>query len=552
MTSAKQGQFRLPRVKWSKHGVSLLSLRQGALEILGQYTPGDGPVVVDPRWTKAAVPEAIAMHETIHQFLYKNTAVGAFTQLLLFILERNSTHGNRPHSVAAGFAHEVVPACFEIQWCVQELAATYTELSAVARSNPGLLEQEIRGLPSGRLDQPPYREAFDAMDRLLPVRSDIAKERSMAQSTLVSLLAAASMNSDCLVRMAEVKEHTSKALLSCIADRPDSRFERIVNHLDANGLLELLLEEVQSFPPERVYKRIVAEAPRMPIFGDSDLVEQIHRANQTWSDFTQVNVGKERPAAESLPSIVESRVREQQQLAANPVQELPVDQFRERLVHTERKALGLILELWLRDSSQAYVAARPYFLDKDNAPFPGTDDSEPEALPADLAGLMSTSEVLRELAAFPALPQIVVFGDDSWRRWDKIPNARARFDSCVRVCRQTDLTPEYVLYLLGFVQSGHDVPRVIVNDFRSGAKFPSEFMGKGVEVVVLKLKSGGLVGCLFSRSEPKRYGLQKLHTEFAMQLFLEICERLGIASSADGPTGQFVNLLSMVSLDFYF
>jgi hypothetical protein len=527
--------------------VSLLSLRQDALKLLGQYTPGDGPVVVDPRWTRTPVPEAIAVHETIHQFLYKNTAVGAFTQLLLLMLERNTSH-----SVPAGFAREVVPACFEIQWCVQELAATYSELGAVARSRPELLEQEVRGLPSGRLDQPPYREAFDAMDELLPVNGEMPKEKSTAQSTLVSLLAAASMNSDCLVRMAEAKELTPKALLSCIADRPDSRFERIVNHLLANGLLEPLLEQSQSLPPERVYEKIVALVPGMPIYGDSDLIEQVRRANEVWSDITRVNVSKTRAAAESLPSIVESREREQQQLAANPVRDLPVGEFRERLDHSQRKGLGLILELWLRDPSQAYVAARPYFLEKGEAPFPGTGDSEPDPLPADLGGLMPTSEILRELAAFPALPHIVVFGDDSWRRWNKIPGARERFESCVQVCRQTDLTPERVLHLVRFVQSGDELPDTVVDAFRAGRDIPVESLGQGVEVVALKLKSGGLVGCLFSRSRQLAYGLQKLHTEFAMQLFLEICKRLGIPSSADGPARPYVDLLSMVAMDFDF
>jgi hypothetical protein len=31
-----------------------------------------GPVVADPRWTRAAVPEPIAVHETIHQFLWRS------------------------------------------------------------------------------------------------------------------------------------------------------------------------------------------------------------------------------------------------------------------------------------------------------------------------------------------------------------------------------------------------------------------------------------------------------------------------------------------------
>jgi hypothetical protein len=265
-----------------------------------------------------------------------------------------------------------------------------------------------------------------------------------------------------------------------------------------------------------------------------------------------VNVVKER-GAEPPPSIKESREREQQQLEANPVRDLPAAQFRERLGLTERNALGLLLELWLRDPSQAYAAVRPYFLAKGAAPFPGgKEDYGPDPLPVDLGGLMYTPEILGGLAAFPALPHIVVFGDDSWRRWNQIPGARERFESCVCVCRQTHLTPDYVLYLLQFVQSGDELPQALVGALRAGRAVPMESLGEGAEVVALKLKAGGHVGCIFNRSRPLVYGLQKLHNELAIQLFLEICKRLGIAPSVNGPGGTVVDLLSMVSVDFHF
>jgi len=572
--------------------VNLLSFRQDARDVLGEYMPSEGAVVVDPLWTRAGVPEAIAIHEVRHQFLYRNTTFGLFTQLLTFMVERGSqSRGPRGSlaqqrqealdlkAVALELGRKVLPKCFENQWCVQELAATYAEISYVAARHPELFEQEVRGLPSARLDQPPYREVFDTMDRLLPVDPRRPKELSDAQAELVGLLVAASMNSDCLVRMQKLPWDVgaspkwvmdpAKALLACMKDPPYLRLERIMNHLVANGLLEPLREEAaREFrrsadssaaknPPspgaaEILYERIVTLIPQLAIYRDADIPEQAHYANLAWKDLTGVNVPKER-ATEPFPAIKESRQREQQGLAAHPVSELPPIALRERLKLTVQNTLGLTLEFWLKEPSQAFVAARSYFLKKGAAPCPGGKEDEGRSpLPVDVHGLMSTPDIFRELAPFPALPHIVVFGDDSWRRWYKVPGGRPRFEACVQVCRQTHLTQDYVLYLLQFVQEGDELPDFIVRDLRAGRAVPLEALGEGAEFFLIKLGLNEHVGCIFNRRRPLVYGLQKLPADLGIQLFLTICQTLGIQQCQESRPVLYTDLLTMVAFDFVF
>ena len=164
--------FKLPQVSWSTYGAKLLSFRQDALGILGSYLPGEGAVVVDPFWTGARSPAAIAAHEMQHQFLMINTTFGLYTQILIFLAKD-------------GFALEALRLCLEKQWCVQELAATYAEMSFIGEQSPELLEDEVRKLPSAMLDQPPYREVFDSMNGLLPIHPTTPRNILVVQKALV-------------------------------------------------------------------------------------------------------------------------------------------------------------------------------------------------------------------------------------------------------------------------------------------------------------------------------------------------------------------------------
>ncbi len=160
---------------------------------------------------------------------------------------------------------------------------------------------------------------------------------------------------------------------------------------------------------------------------------------------------------------------------------------------------------------------------------PPANDEEPrEQLPPDIFGLISTSDILRELGAFPSLPHIAVFVDDSWRRWHQVPGARSRLKSSAQVCRQTHLSLPFVRdNILAFEELGEE----------------AQFFG-------IRFRPGEISGCFFSERHPSVYGLQKIPTEFGYQLFLNICGELGVQPNQDPASRVPIGLLSMVAMDY--
>jgi hypothetical protein len=358
MQKSAQGKpFKLPKVSWSHHGVKLLSFRQDMHRVFGEYLPGEGAVVFDPLWTRALSPQAIAQHESQHQFLGNNTAFGLFTQMLFSICLR-------------GFPIDVLRKCLTEQWCVQELAATYSEMTYLAGYSPDLLREQVRKLPSGRLDEPPYREVFEAMDYFMPVEPGGSKELLSAQAILVTVLTAASMNSDCLLRMAS-GPGTESGLLACMDDSPSSRLEQIMDLLLAKNLLHPLLAETVkqysrpegSAPPKKapgvlLLQRLISLVPEVKIQADDEVAAQAMRAGRVCEAITGVKMRIKREAAEPMVKIMESREKEEKSLAANPPRQIPATELRNLLTQAVRNYLGLTLELAIKNTNEAYVTAR--------------------------------------------------------------------------------------------------------------------------------------------------------------------------------------------------
>jgi hypothetical protein len=528
--------FKLPQVSWSKHGIKLLSFRQDALEILGSYLPGEGAVVVDPFWTGAKSPAAIAEHEMQHQLLTINTTFGIYTQILFFLAQDN-------------FALEALRMCLEKQWCVQELAATYAEMSLICEERPELLQEEVRKLPSAMLDQPPYREVFDSMNRLLPVDPLKPANILSAQQFLVTAIAVAAMQSDCLLRMAAAP-HLEGALLACMDDPPCSRLERIAHRLE-NLLPALISETVEQLArPEDSYtyknspilfviERIASLVPEVSIQPEAACRSQSAKALAAWrSDIEQITgkrvntKQKRRAKADPLPIIMESRERERRAMAAHPPQDLVATILHDRLALTVRQSLGITLELAVPPDIKTHVIASSYFTKSGAVLQPASAEELPgEPLPQNISGLMSPPEILRALEAFPALPHVVTFIDDGWRHWYQTPGARARFKSCVQICRQTHLSRNDVLYsILAF-----------------------EDLGEGSEFFVTRFHQGKYVGCIFNRARPLVYGLQKIPTELGLGLFAKICGEFRLVPCKDPASViEYKDLLDMVSRDYFF
>jgi hypothetical protein len=518
--------FKLPRVRWSDHGIQLLSFRRDTLHVLGEYLPGEGAVVFNPLMTGAKSPGAIASHEHTHQSLGINSSFGFFTQLLFPMAQK-------------GFARDVLRKCLEEQWCVQELAATYAESSYIAQNNPELLPEQIRSLPSGRLNQPPYREVFEAMNHFLPVDPGKPSAVLMAQDVLVTLLALAAMNSECLLQMA-AGPGTESNLLACIVDSPACRLERIMNRLLTAQQLEPLLAEMVSqisrdprLSSTIVYKRLVTLVPEVSIQADENLFPQAAKVAAVYESITghQLQISRaSRPEAEPMVKIMESREKEKQLLAASPPRKISPASLRQLFVQTSHHKLGLSLELAILKTEESHIIARPYYLKPKQAPQPADpEEYPPKPLPGDLRGLMSARSVLRQLWTFPRLPHVVIFIDDSWRFWDQIPGARERFNSCVRICRQTHLSRDFVLHnILAF-----------------------EGIGNRAEFFVFKRSPGSFAACFFNRQRPLAYAIQKVASDFGLQLFTSICTDLGLTHCAEAKrVVPHFELLNMVSWEY--
>ncbi len=519
--------FEFPRADWASQDVNLFSFQKNALlEVLGEYSPSKGAVVINPLETGVAYPpQATALHEMQHQFLMINTSFGLFTGLLT--------------RFGPGVSLDTLRECMRRQWFAQELAATYAEIGYIAVKAPQLFERSVRGLPSIRLNQPPYREAFDAMQRHLPLVPGKPEHLLTSQRLLVVLLAYAAMNSDCLLRMHPLPE-SEAGLVACMEDAPNTRLERIISLLVGKDLLGQLLDEAMdlyasdevSGPSKAaplVFRRIIELLPEVTIHSHESVVRQFTlirddlRANGVEFEVQLVD--------EPLPSIRNKDERHERVLAANPPQKMATDALSQRLALTTRQGLGLSLEFSVRGPDDTFVTALSYFLKPGQAPNPSTskEDELTEPLPPRFQGVMPISEILRELEAFPDLPHVAVFVNDSRPRWNEIPGARARVANLVQVCRQTDLSFELIRdNILGFEGLGED---------------------QGAQFLIRRGEPEEYDGYFFNPRRPLLYGVQSIPTELGVNLFLAICKRLGVPNCSDKrpPAFPLETLIQMVS-----
>jgi hypothetical protein len=278
-----------------------------------------------------------------------------------------------------------------------------------------------------------------------------------------------------------------------------------------------------------VYARIAALVPEVDIQPDAGFRAQCQQALATWNPFFQrksgFSVEAKAVVTNPLPRIFET----DGDSAVTPPQ-LPLAALRQRLTETTEKGFGLVLDLALREPSEAFVLAQSYFVKPGQAPHP-IDGDPPGTLPNDIQGLMPTAQLLQALTAFPALPHAVAFIDHGWERWYRIPGGRKRFQGCVRICRQTHLS--------------HDDIRLNILAF--------DGLGDAAEFFVWRLEPTKFVGVLFNRRCPLVYGLQKLSTDFAVDLFGKICADLKIpfCETARQVVPHF-DLLNMVSFNYSF
>jgi hypothetical protein len=524
MATSGSGVFRFPDITRSAHDAQVFSFRRADLELLGQYFPGAAATIFNPLQTGAEIPEAIARHEATHQFLGINTTFGLFTQLLM-------------HRARRGLNLEVLKECMKRQWCVQELAATYEEMSLIACKDPELLNQNVRRLPSLRLNQPPYREVFEVMHHYLPVATQKPLVVLVAQAMIVRLLAFAAMNSDCLLRMRSEGDDTS--LLVCMEDAPNSRMERIIDHLVRKDLLTNLVDyaatalsrvinpEMEKKTSSSVFRQIVELVPEVAIQAADAVEAQLMAA-------TNGQAAIQRFETDPLPEIRDSDERYIQEMAAHPPRRLSLVELRQRFTRATEDKLGLSLELAIRKDSpdEVLVTPRFYFLKPGQAPLPtNCHEEEPDGpLPEPTQGLIVPSDVLRELESFPNLPHVVVFISDSWRRWHDIPGARQRFSASVQVCREHSLSYPRVSDILAFEGLGEV---------------------EATQFFVSRASAGQFIGHFFNPHRPLIHGLQRIPSRFGLNLFGKMCDQLKVPQCTDPKSATpYLNLLMMVSFPY--
>src|SRR6266436_3711954 len=187
------------------------------LTTLGSYAPGEAPTIFNPLVTLNPVPKATFVHETMHRELTRATTFGLFFEVIWSV-----RHVARFRKLAK--------VCYQHQWQVQEACATYAGLVLVAYYRPDYLSEAVRKLPSGKANQPPYREVFDVMAEIVPIVAGAKKSRLQGQEIFAGAIGHCSMNNDCLVRFADpeaLDEHTLEKYLASAS--PNQRLRAILN-----------------------------------------------------------------------------------------------------------------------------------------------------------------------------------------------------------------------------------------------------------------------------------------------------------------------------------
>jgi hypothetical protein len=281
---------------------AMYSVESRALAVGGHYVPGGVPTVVDPLWTRARSPQAVQAHELEHQSLSINTTFGGFMLGL--------------HSLARrGLVRDAHRVCYDAQWKLHELAATYAEMVMVATEAPGQLDAAIRDLPSNFLNEPPYRELFEHTSRWLPVHSTDPPQTNDGKRLVLSMLAHIAMCSDC-VRRALERPAGDAELVACITESPNDRFDRLLAELvRKNALPDLVRDAERLFHAEEtratagalLLERIAYEISDVSFESVPEFLQQTDQLGDAWGiDFVhqdqpplaKVEYSRERARAE--------------------------------------------------------------------------------------------------------------------------------------------------------------------------------------------------------------------------------------------------------------
>jgi hypothetical protein len=461
----KSFQFRLPRLHYKYSETSLFSFRKDALRVLGFCAPGQSPVVIDPIGTRNDIPRATLAHESAHHELLINTSFGFFYQILEAFAR--SQPSIRKYCLLSLME----------QWSVQELHATYTEMTVVSQAYPGSLDSAIAGLPSDLLDEPPYREVYDSVARHLPIHLSVEPSRLWAQAALVQFMAFWSMSNDCLTRFRDPRSLTDESFRLYLHEQsPHCRFEKLMTKLLSSDKIQRILERFPSDITRANYlefSHTCLAAFRSlfdeEIITDGEVLSQQARQLQAaWLNGGYIAGANENRSSVRdefgglLPTIIADPMT--QKFHAEMFQKdaaLTIESLRGELSATRREDVGVAFAFSVV-ASVAHIFLITYEREV-GSPWPTAVALRKHFEFMPLTGVLPTNEVYQSLTTAVVLPDIMIFrGIKSWRWWrDRRENITDPDDHIWVCCEADELSAERVRELLEFRGIGHGAKAIV-------------------------------------------------------------------------------------------
>lgn len=492
-------------------------LNQELLTILGQYQPGQMPVIYNPIQTGNLYSLSTLVHEKTHQTLTINTTYGLFYQALV-------------KAAGRGQRLEELSCCLEHQWGVQEATATYVQLVQVAIDQPSDFNRAVSLLPSTTVGQPPYREWYELLSGLLPIepfsgQKPVARRLLEARAHLAMAIAVYALNTDILTVFREPDSLTPNALRQYLETHsPDQRFADMIQRIEQEQVLPSLLSQAQrvelynndshhraeenSTVSEAIsrFSSIVSSITNLDSNGqfiDNNALSKQQRAfSEQWSVRYVVITG---PDQEPIPAVFYIQDWIRRFPNAFPESTLTLTSFREQLELAKQANCGLACAITMAHKKEVHLATLPYPTDQGVNPISWDAVVQLLEHPPTREGVFRTEEILRLFEDFPGLELAVQFVRGSWRLWDQVAQGRHVLREGVQVCVQVNLSEKYLRELL---------------DFR--------YLGKTAQYFVFQVFGEQFAVCFADYRRPGIYALQGIPGEAGLEVFSTLAERLGL------------------------
>ncbi len=464
----------------------LQQLQSELLQTLGVYQPGQAPVVYSPVQTRNRWSRATLAHEETHQTLTIHTTYGTLFQMLAGAEEK-------------GTLTDLLPLCLDAQWGTQEGTASYVQMAWIAIDDPAGFDEALSLLPTALLGKNPYREAFDRIERLLPLapagdtQEDLLRISDQADFALALGLYA--MSPDVLEVFSLPSTLEPKRFAEYLTrEGPDVRLTRLIEKLEQDPRTERLLEDFRS----------LCAAARAGKPADENPVQWLVRS------FTLFDVGHATADPVARRSD-DARIAEVKYLPdwadrfpeAFAEEALTAEILRAQLAAAQQGRFGLSCSIAMRIEEDLHLTTMPYPRGAGIDPSSWEEIVELLKNPPTTMGVLKTGEVLAAFEAFPHAPLSIDFIRSSWRIWDRVTAGREIFRNAVQTCFEIELTEQGLRELLSFRD-----------------------LARAAEYVFFRVQGEQCAACFWDPSRPGLYALQGIAGDAGLHVFERLTERL--------------------------